>query len=484
MTLLNSGSRRRALHGRLRDTVFDAAIIGGGIYGVLLALEGAARGQRVVLLERDDFGGGTSFNSLRTIHGGLRYLQFLDVPRALVSSAQRRWWLRTFPDLVQPISCLMPLHGEGLRRPTAFRAAFLLARLLGLGRDAQGRPGRAGIVPAAEALRAAPVLREASLQAAAVWQDAFMPHSQRIIVECLRWAESAGAVLANRTEFRAAAPGAAGQTEWRITATDRLTESDQVIAARILINAAGPAVDDVAARITGGAAAPILVPTLAWNLLIDKPPVSDYSIAAKPPGAGRRTYFIHPFHGRMLVGTGHSALAHAPDGIRGVPEASVDGMIDDLNEALPGIGLTRRAVEHIFWGILPGVKAGSDALLMRPIIVDHGSAHGSARAWSVLGVKFTEAPFVAERVWNAVLGRRREPLPARPQTRRSVAVSRLRELSDPELWQFVQELFETEWCDGLDDVILRRTDLWMHPRLSNRISGLAERRDVGVGSGS
>ena len=58
---------------------FDVLVVGGGIYGLTIAYDAAQRGLSVALIERDDFGSGTSFNHLRTIHGGLRYLQTLDI---------------------------------------------------------------------------------------------------------------------------------------------------------------------------------------------------------------------------------------------------------------------------------------------------------------------------------------------------------------------------------------------------------------------
>ena len=64
---------------RLTGHTFDVLVVGGGIYGLTIAYDAAQRGLSVALIERDDFGSGTSFNHLRTIHGGLRYLQTLDI---------------------------------------------------------------------------------------------------------------------------------------------------------------------------------------------------------------------------------------------------------------------------------------------------------------------------------------------------------------------------------------------------------------------
>jgi glycerol-3-phosphate dehydrogenase len=91
----------------------DLIVIGAGIYGVAMALEAARRGLRVVLVERDDFGGATSWNSLRILHGGLRYLQTLDLPRFFDSVAERRWFCRHFPELVAPAALPDALIRQG-----------------------------------------------------------------------------------------------------------------------------------------------------------------------------------------------------------------------------------------------------------------------------------------------------------------------------------------------------------------------------------
>src|SRR5688500_16787116 len=95
---------------------FDLVIIGGGIHGVALLHEAARRGVAACLCEARDFGGATSWNSLRILHGGLRYLQTLDLVRFFDSVAARRRLALMFPRLVRPLTCLMPLYGNSLRR--------------------------------------------------------------------------------------------------------------------------------------------------------------------------------------------------------------------------------------------------------------------------------------------------------------------------------------------------------------------------------
>ena len=82
---------------------FDLLVVGGGIYGLTIAYDAAQRGLSVALVERGDFGSGASFNHLRTIHGGLRYLQSLDIGRARESIRERRTLARIAPQAVRPL---------------------------------------------------------------------------------------------------------------------------------------------------------------------------------------------------------------------------------------------------------------------------------------------------------------------------------------------------------------------------------------------
>src|SRR4051794_19010006 len=98
-----------ALTGREHDVL----VVGGGIYGAAIAWDAAQRGLDVALVEKDDFGAGPSWNSLKTIHGGLRYLQRLDLRRMRDSVRERRALLRIAPGLVRPLSFLIPTYGHG-----------------------------------------------------------------------------------------------------------------------------------------------------------------------------------------------------------------------------------------------------------------------------------------------------------------------------------------------------------------------------------
>src|SRR5947208_3733848 len=120
---------------RLTSRAFDVLVIGGGIYGLAIAYDAAQRGLAVALIERDDIGGGASFNHLRTLHGGLRYLQTLDIRRARESMRERATLARISPQSVRPLPFVLPLYRSFSAGATAMRAGFLLDRLVAFDRN-------------------------------------------------------------------------------------------------------------------------------------------------------------------------------------------------------------------------------------------------------------------------------------------------------------------------------------------------------------
>ena len=113
---------------RFTGSTFDILVVGGGIYGLTIAYDAAQRGLSVALVEQNDFGSGTSFNHLRTIHGGLRYLQSLDLGRARESVRERRTVARIAPHAVRPLPFALPLYRSLMRGKIAMRAGFLIAQ--------------------------------------------------------------------------------------------------------------------------------------------------------------------------------------------------------------------------------------------------------------------------------------------------------------------------------------------------------------------
>jgi len=474
---------------------YDAIVVGGGILGVMLTLEAARRGLKPLLLERDDFGQHTSWNSLRIAHGGLRYLQSADLPRFRESVAERRWLLRYFPEQVQPLRCLMPLYGEGLRRPSVLRLALAANDALSRGRnegiDRTDRHIPNGRVIDAEAcVKLAPSVNRSGLRGAAEWYDAVMPCSQRLLVEALRWAVDCGAGALNycRAEQLIDRDGSVQG----VRAIDSRSETELTFEAPVVINSAGPWSPALAARFDRPAPQ-LFRPSLAINLLFDIEPPFSGMLAVDARRKGAQTYFLCPVGRRLFAGTFHEPW-HGEIATTSPGEASIRAFVDALREALPSLPFQLDRVAGVRWGYIPVTREGGVELTPREEILDHASEGGPRGLLSVATIKFTTARAVAQKALRRAWTHRDEPLPGyrslEPPPARMVpdagawrqdrqgALAVLREIADGESVRHLSDLVHrrSDWADESDSLDEAAAELarlrdWDASRLAEELRG-------------
>lgn len=477
---------------------YNVVVIGGGIYGACLLLEAARRGLRCLLLERDDFGGATTWNSLRILHGGLRYLQSLDLHRFHDSVGECKWFCQNFPDLVRPLPCLMPLYGKGLKRPTVFRVALAINDWLSRRRNQEIcddlRLPHGRMLDIAKTIELFPLVDREGLQGSGLWYDAAMTNPQRILIEILRWACALGARASNYVE-----------------ATGLLTDSGQVVGVRArdrvggrtfkfhsqtVVNCAGPWSRQISKDFDRDIPN-LFRPLLAFNVLLDRNPPSEAVLAVQPKRPQAQVYFMHPCRGRILAGSVYVAWT----GGSGDPVPSqkqIDDFLDDLNVAVPGLDLTPRQIVRVYAGFLPTTGEGSVQLTTREIIYDH-SRHGGPRGlFSLCGIKYTMARLVAEKTLRTILNADDEPRPAEylhstERPRRQLAIDpddpeALLQGDDTTVAAEIRRMVQEEAVVTVDDLLLRRTNWGEDPRrlasLRYRIETLLDQHPSDTQDGS
>jgi glycerol-3-phosphate dehydrogenase len=449
---------------------YDLIIVGGGIYGAMLLLESSSKGLKSLLLEQNDFGSATSFNSLRTVHGGLRYLQSLNLPRFFESVSERSWFLRTFPELVKPLGCLMPLYGEGLRRRSIMRVALTLNDLLSANRNA-GLPPESRIrstrtIDAGQTKALFPELREAGLEAGAVWYDASVPDSQRLVMEILRRGIESGATALNYVRGEQLLTEHSNTSGVR--ATDMESGNSVEFRSNVVINASGPWCRQTARQFDRDDEE-LFHSSIAWNVLFDRDALSDHAVAIAPPKAGAQVYFAHPWKNRLLVGTGHGPWTGGPD----KPEpsaAQLRDFIEEVNAAVPGIDLDETSILRVFSGLLPARAADDPQIAVKERILDHSSVGGPKGLYSISGVKLTTSRLVAAKTLQRIFPDRWRTCGPDKSLTREVGVPRqdvvqraetaLIEGNATGYTDALKELIEEESVVHLDDLVLRRTTLW------------------------
>lgn len=417
-------TRRGVLLARLRDErePWDFAIVGGGATGVGVALDAASRGFRVVLLERADFGAGTSSRSTKLIHGGVRYLAQGNLRLVREALRERGYLARNAPHLVHSRGFLVPAYrwwekswygvGLGVYDWLAGRQAFAPSRRLG----------------AAEALAAAPTLRTDRLRGGVLYEDGQFDDS-RLLVAMVRTAAAHGALLVNYCPVVGLQPR--GVDGWaHLQAKDALTKEEFSLRARVVVNCAGP-FSDAVRTLAEPKAPPHLRPSQGAHVVLPGRFLPGKTAVLVPRTPDGRVLFLIPWHGQVLVGTTDTPLEQSLAEPTPLP-AEVDFILETANRYLA----TPAAVDDLL-----SVFAG-----IRPLVGSHrGRTSSLSRSHSLIiepnglvtlaGGKWTTWRWMAEQAVDAVCPA--FGLPKKPCRTRDLPLHGFQTGTDPEAWRSV-----------------------------------------------
>ena len=397
---------------RLTGRTFDVLVVGGGIYGLTIAYDAAQRGLSVALVERNDFGSGASFNHLRTIHGGLRYLQSLDLKRARESVRERRTIARIAPHAVRPIAFALPLYRSLTRGKLAVRAGLALDRVVAAGRNrgvaASHRLPAGRVMSRGTAIQDFPGLRRQGLTGAAVWYDYLTTEADRLTFTFAMAAVEHGAVVANHVEATGVLID--GRRVTGVTARETIGPRQLDIAARVTVNATGANVDALLKPLN----APTSIPMLKAMNLVTRRDAGEEALGGR--SANGRHVFLVPWRERALFGTWESNRVCDPADTT-IAEAEVSAFIGELNQAFPALDLTLADITLVHRGVVPAtVRRGRVGLEGHDQIRDHALQDIDGIV-SVAGTKYTTARAVAERVTDRLLSKLgRAAVPCRTST--------------------------------------------------------------------
>jgi glycerol-3-phosphate dehydrogenase len=380
---------------------FDLVVIGAGINGAGIARDAAMRGLRVAVLDQYDMCSGTSAWSTRLIHGGLRYLEYGEIPLVYESLRERRILRQTAPHLVHPIRIAIPIYEGAKRGPWLIRLGMLAYDLLSLGKAMPAHD----MLSADEAHRALPGLETRGLRGAARYWDAQVEFAERLVLENLLGARAAGAEIMtwHRVTSMPVEHGRIRAVEWR----DTLAGRSGSLNAAVVINAAGPWVDAVlettatpAERLIGG--------TKGSHLVVGRfsgAPDDAVYVEALEDG---RPIFVVPWNGQVLIGTTDIRFDDRPEAAH-ADEAEIDYLLAEANRVFPRARLARTDIHYTYSGVrpLPHVEKGPASAITRRHIIRRNDRVAS-NLLSIIGGKLTTYRSLAEQAVDraaSILGR-------------------------------------------------------------------------------
>ncbi len=455
------------------EELYDLVIVGGGIYGVMLSYEAVRRNLRPLMLEKKDFSGATSLNHLRTIHGGIRYLQSLDLQRFKESVGERKWFLKYFPRFVYVTPCLMPLYGKGLYRNSILKIGLLMNDIFSFNRNVSVEKERhlpnGKIISPQRTREIFPGVDGHGLKGSALWYDANIQEYQRIMIELLKVAVASGATALNYIDVKGLLKLKEKDKVFGVQAKDEETGAEYEFKAPKVINAAGPWTREVAKQFDRDHAPLFKKRLLLWNVLFNREALSAHSLALNPVKGGGHTYFFHPWKNRLLVGTGEVVVQKSNTETE-VPKEKMDNFIEDMNKVVPGLNVMEKDIQRVYSGILPAEENGR--LANREVIFDHSREGGPEGLFSISGVKFTTSRLVADKTLTRVFPNAKKLSHEKVLERRergNISFDYDWEPSGEEDLNLLKEIVENESVLHLSDLILGRTSLGDHPERAIKI---------------
>jgi glycerol-3-phosphate dehydrogenase len=396
--------QREGMIRRIRDRrePWDIAVIGGGATGMGVAVDAAARGFDVVLIEAHDFGKGTSSRSTKLVHGGVRYLEQGNIPLVMSALKERGLLRQNAPHLVHDLAFVVPNYSwwEAPFYGIGLKLYDLLAGKYGF--------GASRLLSKEETLERLPGLEPDELRGGVVYYDGQFDDA-RLLIHLAMTAADHGAALANYCPATGLSRGEDGYVNG-VTARDAETGEEFAIPARIVVNATGIFTDSIR-RMAEPAAEPIMVTSQGIHLVFDRSFLRGDTALMVPKTSDGRVLFVIPWHGHAVAGTTDTPV----DGPSLEPrpfEEEIEFILDTAARYLSRPP-TRADVLSVYVGLRPLVKGeGKTSTLSR----DHVIHVDTSGLLTITGGKWTTYRHMAEDcVDHAItLGRLRdEPCPTK-----------------------------------------------------------------------
>ena len=386
------------------DRAYDVVVIGAGITGIQSALELAARGRSVLVLDKSDLGAGTSSATTKYIHGGLRYLEQRDVATVAESIRERRRLALAAPHLVVPRRFLLPIWDWTTPRRPVIAAGLAAYELLAIGRNRglppASRVDRATWLGVRRTLEAAPWLRPEGLRGAFAYYDMLNVHPERLLLAIARTAVDRGARIVThaRVDRILTEPQADGIRVTGVAVTDERSGRSVQVRAGVVVNAAGPWADTALGELAPRVGLRVKR-AKGIHLLTRALGGTDAVFTRTRSG---RHVVVSPWQGMSFIGPTDTVVAEGADDVRVTPE-DIDGLIRsvaDISTDVPGADELHGATV----GVRPLIADGREdsyATSRGHRLHDHrgGGVHGLL---SVTGGKWTTGRQVGEDVADAV----------------------------------------------------------------------------------
>lgn len=330
---------------------FDLCIIGGGITGAGILHQAVERGYKVILVDKGDFASGTSSRSSKMIHGGVRYLKYLQLQLVQEALHERQHLLQTFPHLVKPFPFVLPSYHSSIDLWTKEIGLSLYDRLAG--KTDFSKHKRLSTQQVVDKL---PGINDKNLKGGILYWDG-RTNDARLTVDVMALAAQNGAVLLNYVEVLKFEKD--NNTIHSLICKDHIAGQSIQLRAKVIVNACGVWTDDILERaqlneekqMQATKGVHVIVPS-------SKFPKDYVAIVDSPTGDKRMLYTLPWEHNMTILGATDTEYTDNIDHVVATQE-DVDYILQAFNESFPKVKLQQNDVIGVFAGLRPLLHDGS-----------------------------------------------------------------------------------------------------------------------------
>ncbi|HEX7728929.1 MAG TPA: glycerol-3-phosphate dehydrogenase/oxidase [Terracidiphilus sp.] len=379
--------RRNEMLGRIRERAalgdpWDIAVIGGGATGMGVAVDAAARGFNVVLVEAHDFGKGTSSRSTKLVHGGVRYLEQGNVSLVMSALKERGLLRQNAPHLVHDLAFVVPNYSwwEAPFYGIGLKLYDVLAGKYGF--------GASKVLTREETLEHLPALEPEELRGGVIYYDGQFDDA-RLLIHLAMTAVDQGATVVNYCPATGLLRDGEGYVNG-LTARDEETGEELTIRARIVVNATGVFTDSIR-RMADANADPLLITSQGIHLVFDRSFLKGDTALMVPRTSDGRVLFVIPWHNHAVAGTTDTPV-DAPSLEPRALDEEIEFILETAGRYLTRPP-TRADVLAVYVGLRPLVKGdGKTSALSR----DHVIHVDPSGLLTITGGKWTTYRHMAE----------------------------------------------------------------------------------------
>ena len=380
-----------------RSSDFDLVVVGAGINGLGIARDAAERGLRTLIVEQQDLCSGVSAWSGRLIHGGLRYLEHMEIGLVRESLRERERLFKLAPHLVKPVNLIMPFYKKNRRPAWMIWAGMIAYDMLSLDKSVSFHR----ILGRSKVLERFSGMSRNGLSGAALFIDGQIEYAERLCVELALAASDKGAQIRIHQSVVGFEHQAGRVTGVRIRKRDGSVEA---ITAKAVINAAGPWVDRVNKGLTESTTKRLIGGTKGSHIIVDPFPGSPSDVVYYESQADGRLVLVIPWMGRYLIGTTDTKFDEEPDSAR-ADNDEIEYLLSEVNTLIPESKLGREHILYTYSGVrpLPHAPGVSEWKIPRShIVLDHKS-EGLPGLYSIVSGKLTTYRQLAEDAVDIVM---------------------------------------------------------------------------------